>query len=100
MNNFLKNLMGMGGMTDQVIATDFLMAAKSGIKNLAFALTESSTSTVREELKKQLKHAVETHERIINYMIENGMYHPYDLREQLQMDLKITDTALKLSQQT
>ncbi|KAF0825164.1 Spore coat protein F [Cytobacillus firmus] len=35
MNNFLKNLMGMGGMSDQVIATDFLISAKAGIRNIA-----------------------------------------------------------------
>ncbi len=37
MTNFLQNMAGMGGMTDQVIATDFLNAAKSGIRNTAFS---------------------------------------------------------------
>lgn len=99
MNNFIKNLMGMGGMTDQVIATDFLVSAKAGIRNLAFAITESNTPTVREELRKQLRNAVETHERITNYMMAQGMYYPYDIKEQLVTDFKITDTALKLSEQ-
>lgn len=97
MNSFIKNLMGMGGMTDQVIATDFLVSAKAGIRNIAFAITESATPTVREELRKQLRHAIETHEKISNYMIAKGMYHPYNIKEQLGTDLKITDTALKLS---
>lgn len=99
MNNFIKNLMGMGGMTDQVIATDFLVSAKAGVRNLAFAITESATPSVREELRKQLRHAVNTHEKITNYMMAKGMYHPYDIKVQLETDLSITDTALKLSGQ-
>jgi spore coat protein CotF len=39
----VKNLTGMGGITEQVIATDCLMDAKAGKKNYAIALTETST---------------------------------------------------------
>ncbi|MDF0728117.1 spore coat protein [Cytobacillus sp. S13-E01] len=99
MNSFLKNLMGMGGMTDTVIATDFLISTKASIRNIAFAITESATPEVRTALREQLRIAVETHESISNYMIEKGIYHPSDLGEQLKTDLKITETALKLAEQ-
>jgi similar to spore coat protein len=65
----MKNLMGMGGMSDQVIATDFLISAKAGVRNIPLALTESGSPEVREMLREQLRIAVETHEKITNYMI-------------------------------
>ncbi|MGO4886367.1 spore coat protein [Anaerobacillus sp. MEB173] len=98
MNNIIKSLVGMGGMTDQVIATDFLISAKAGIRNIAFAITESASPEVRALLREELKHAVQTHERITNYMIEKGTYHPHDLGEQIATDMKITETALQLSE--
>nr|WP_322448209.1 spore coat protein [Bacillus sp. 31A1R] len=87
----------MGGMTDQVNATDFLISTKAGIRNLAFALTETATPELRATLREELRNAVETHEQISNYMISRGMYHPNDLGEQLKLDLQITDTALNLA---
>ncbi|WP_010283742.1 spore coat protein [Bacillus timonensis] len=98
MNNVFKNLMGMGGMTDKVIATDFLISTKAGIRNLAFALTETTTPEVRTVLREELRNAIKTHETITNYMIEKGIYHPSNLTEQLNVDLTITDTALNLAQ--
>ncbi|MFT4412401.1 spore coat protein [Fredinandcohnia humi] len=98
MNELLKKIMGMGGMTDQVIATDFLISTKAGIRNIAFAITEASTPSVKQVLREQLRHAVETHENITNFMIDKGFYYPSDLREQLQTDLQITQTAMKLTE--
>lgn len=99
MNDFMKNIMGFGGMTDKVIASDFLISAKAGIRNLAFAVTETTTPELRKALREELRNAVITHENISNYMIAKGMYHPNNLEEQLQNDLQITETALKLSRQ-
>jgi similar to spore coat protein len=98
MNQLIQNLMGMGGMTDQVIATDFLISAKAGVRNYAVAITETGTPELKAALRDQLNTAIATHEKITNYMIARGFYHPHDLSEQLQVDLTITDTALKLAQ--
>ncbi|MFS0865139.1 spore coat protein [Fredinandcohnia sp. 179-A 10B2 NHS] len=98
MNDLMKKFMGMGGMTDKVIATDFLISTKAGIRNIAFAITETYTPSVKQVLREQLRIAVETHENITNYMITQGVYHPNDLREQLQADLNITETAMKLTE--
>jgi similar to spore coat protein len=98
MNQLIQNLMGMGGMTDQVIATDFLISAKAGVRNYAVAITETGTPELKAALREQLNAAIATHEKITNYMIARGFYHPHDLSEQLQVDLTITDTALKLAQ--
>lgn len=94
----MQNMTGMGAMTEQVVATDFLMATKSGIKNLAMALTETSTKEVRETLRLYLNDAIDTHEQISNYMISKGYYHPDNLSKQLEMDITAAQTALNLQQ--
>ena len=98
MNQLIQNLMGMAGMTDQVIATDFLISAKAGVRNYAVAITETGTPELKAVLREQLNTAIATHEKITNYMIARGFYHPHDLSEQLQVDLNVSDTALKLAQ--
>jgi similar to spore coat protein len=98
MNNLIQNLMGMGGMTDQVIATDFLISAKAGVRNYAVAITETGTPELKAALRDQLNTAIATHEKITNYMIARGFYHPHDLGQQLTVDLTVSDTALNLAQ--
>lgn len=97
MLEFLKNIVGMKGLTDQVIATDFLISSKSGVINTSLALTESATPELRGELERQLFQAIETHERISDYMIEKGYYHPRELKEQLQVDIQTANTATSLA---
>ena len=98
MNQLIQNLMGMGGMTDQVIATDFLISAKAGVRNYAVAITEAGTPELKTALREQLNAAILTHEKITNYMISRGFYHPYDLSEQLQVDLTVGETAFNLAE--
>ncbi|WCK56510.1 spore coat protein [Aneurinibacillus sp. Ricciae_BoGa-3] len=97
MNSFIQNLMGMEGMTDQVIAADFLITAKSGVRNYAIAITEAATPEVRETLRRQFEDAILTHERITAYMMENGLYHAYNINEQIQLDVKNADNVQNLS---
>jgi similar to spore coat protein len=96
MNTLVENLAGMNVLTDQVIASDFLIGAKSAVKNYAVALTETATPEVRTILRKQLEQALQTHEQITNYMMNKGWYHPYNVSEQLQLDMKNAQTALNL----
>lgn len=98
MNHIIQNMMGMGGMTDQVIATDFLISAKAGVRNYAVAITETATPELKTALRAQLNDAIATHEKITAYMMAKGYYHPHDLSEQLQVDLTVGDTALNLAQ--
>ncbi|WP_010094114.1 spore coat protein [Ornithinibacillus scapharcae] len=97
MTNMLQKIAGMGGMTDQVIATDFLISAKSAVRNYTFALTESVTPDVRDVLRRQLAVAIETHEKISQYMMEKGYYNPSDFDKQLEVDLQASKAALKLA---
>ncbi|MCP3809267.1 spore coat protein [Paenibacillus sp. SEL1] len=97
MNSIVQNMTGMGGMTDQVIASDLLISAKSGIKSYAIALTESTSSEVRNVLCDQLSKAVNLHEQIFNYMKNNGYYNAYEPDQQIQMDIQNADKALSMS---
>lgn len=97
MTNMIQKVAGLSGMTDQVIATDFLISAKSAVRNLSFALTESITPDVRSILHEQLNYSIEAHEKISQYMMKKGYYYPSDLDEQLKVELKASKAALKLA---
>jgi similar to spore coat protein len=96
MNPIVENLTGMDTMTDQVIAADFLFAAKSGMKLCAIALGESATPEVRQFVRNQFEESATMHEKITNYMMQKGWYHPYDAVEQLQLDKRNAQTALNI----
>ncbi|WP_123040308.1 spore coat protein [Cohnella candidum] len=93
---FVENLMGLNTMTDQVIAMDMLISAKSGMKMCAVAVTESATPEVRAAFQKQLYEAIDTHEKLTDYMMRKGYYHPYNVQEQIRLDQTNAQTALSL----
>ncbi|MBT2575180.1 spore coat protein [Bacillus sp. ISL-51] len=98
MNEFFQKLVGMGSMTEQVIATDFLITAKAAVRNIAAAITESATPEVRETLQQYLHDAIDTHEQIYNYMTEKGFYQSYDITRQIGLDMQAAETAKDLPQ--
>ncbi|KIL50619.1 spore coat protein [Jeotgalibacillus soli] len=98
MNEFLKTMTGMSGMTDQILATDFLISSKSGVINTAFALTESVTPELRGALREQLFAAIDSHEKISSYIISKGYYRPNEMKEQIQIDLTAAQDSLNLTQ--
>jgi similar to spore coat protein len=97
MNTIIENMTGMNTLTDQVIATDLLFAAKTGMKSCVVALSESATPEVRTFLRGQIEESTILHEKITAYMMNKGWYHPYDAKQQLQMDMQTAQTALNLS---
>lgn len=99
MANMIQNMAGMGNMTEQVIATDFLLASKQAIKNYALALSETASPEVREVLRRHFDAAVGTHERITNYMMDKGYYHAYNPQEQIRVDMKAAETVMGLQAQ-
>jgi similar to spore coat protein len=94
--NILQNLVGMKDMTEQVIATDFLLNIKASIKDYATAISEVRTPEAREILRTHLMTALDTHEKVISYMMRKGFYHVHDPQQQLKVDMQTADTALKL----
>ncbi|AXI08082.1 spore coat protein [Oceanobacillus zhaokaii] len=81
---------------DQTIATDLLLSAKSGVRSLAVAITETATPEVKKVLKKELEIAIDLHDKIAQFMIEKEMYHAYDIKEQVSQDLQNGKKALKI----
>jgi similar to spore coat protein len=86
-------------MTDQVIANDLLMASKSAVKDTASAITECATPEVRMALRKHLDNAIVQHEKVSQYMIDKGYYDPYDLQNQISIDLKNAEMSTSIPQQ-
>lgn len=92
----LQNIAGMGDMTEQVIATDFLISCKAGVRNYANAISETTSPEVREVLRRHLNTAIESHEKITKYMIKKGYYHVANPQEQIRIDFKAADTVLNI----
>ena len=79
---------------DQTIASDFLLSAKTGVRNLAYAITETASPKVRSVLKKHLTQAIDTHEKAINYMMNQNWYPAYNVDQLIQMDLQTSQRIL------
>ncbi|MFB4164261.1 spore coat protein [Alteribacillus sp. JSM 102045] len=85
----------MQNFNDQAAATDLLLAAKSGVRNCAYAITEAASPDVRQALSQQLQQSVNFHEQVANYMIDKGYYHPYNLNEQIQVDQQAAQQSMQ-----
>lgn len=96
MNPIVEHMTGMNTLTDEVIAMDLLINAKSGVRSYAMAVTECATPEIREILMKQLGEAINSHEKITDYMMQRGLYHPYHVQEQIQLDLRNIQTAMNI----
>ncbi|MER2006032.1 MAG: spore coat protein [Psychrobacillus sp.] len=87
----------MAMIDDLAIATDLLITSKAAVRNLATAITETATPSIKKLLRRELDTAIDTHDKIAQYMIKNEMYHAYDLNEQMEHDLEKADIALNLA---
>jgi similar to spore coat protein len=96
MNAILENMTGMSSLTDQVVTYDLLMGNKAAIKTYAAALTETTTPEIRAMLSKQLTQLQQSHEQITAYMVSKGWYHPFQVKDQIQLQLQMAKTALAL----
>lgn len=83
-------------LTDQIIASDLLIYTKAGVKAYSAAITEASTPTVRNLLKKQLDQAISFQEQVGSYIAERGWYNAYDAGEQIKTDAETTQNTLNL----
>lgn len=97
MNQFIEKLSGMAALTDQVIATDMLIAAKSAIKQYALAITETATPEIRSTLIQHLEDCISFHKQISDYMVNEGYYSPLDTSKQLQVDMNMAAQALQFA---
>jgi len=95
MNTILENLTGMTVLNDQAIAGDLLIASKAGVRNLAYAITETASPHIRELLKQHLDEAIDSHIKVFNYMENKNWYDVYNVDALLQQDLKNSKSVLK-----
>ncbi|MFC0214226.1 spore coat protein [Paenibacillus chartarius] len=86
----------MAALTDQTIATDMLITAKTSIKDIAVALSETTSPQIRTLLRKQFDQAVTHHEQLTNYMMSKGWYTPTNITQQLKNDLQFVTKAINL----
>lgn len=98
-NDFLdpRNAEGMPKLADASFAMDFLMTAKTGVRNCAFALSETATPDARAVLRRQLNEALAMHQEISELMLAKGWLHSYRLDSQYDMDMISADTVLKIA---
>jgi spore coat protein F len=78
-------------------AGDLLAFAKTAVRNYAVAITETATPVLRRTLVKQLMKAIDTHERVFNYMYERGYYPAYDLNQLLMNDVRNANKAISMA---
>lgn len=98
MANLIQNIAGIGDMTEQVIATDLLLASKTAIKNYAAAIAEATSPEVTNTLRRQLDDAINAHGRISTYMMNKGLYNAYEPQAQMSMDRQASETVMSINQ--
>ncbi|WP_078551519.1 spore coat protein [Bacillus alkalicellulosilyticus] len=79
---------------DHVIATDMLFETKASIKDLATAITESTSAEVHTFLAKELRGAIAQHEKVYGFLQDRGRYDAYNVPQQLQKDVEYANQAL------
>ncbi|GJM79584.1 hypothetical protein HMSSN139_20800 [Paenibacillus sp. HMSSN-139] len=74
-NDYLDpiNALNMPEIADMTFATDFLMRAKEGVRNIAIALTETASPEARILLRNLLRQGIAMHQEITELMMrKNG----------------------------
>lgn len=98
-NDYLEveNADGMPGLVDSTLAMDFLIAAKSGVRTCAIAISECSSPEVRSALTTVLDDAIDLYSNIADLMLKKGLLHPYDLQQQFEIDNISSKTAMQIA---
>ncbi|OPX83813.1 MAG: Spore coat protein F precursor [Pelotomaculum sp. PtaB.Bin104] len=92
-----KNSEDMPELADSMTAMDFLMTAKTGVRNYAIALTEMVSPPVRATVLNQLEEAITMYDRISDLMMKKGWLQPYQLSEQAALDIKSAQATLAIA---
>ncbi|WP_147385138.1 spore coat protein [Paenibacillus thiaminolyticus] len=109
MENNLKDLIGyypmapafvrhMGDRADMTgfYAGHLLGFCKTSVRSYAIGITETSTPSLRQTLKKQLNAAIDLHAKVFHFMLDRGYYPSYDLPKLLENDMKNANKALSM----
>ncbi|KEO83707.1 spore coat protein [Tumebacillus flagellatus] len=93
----LANYMDLLPLADPTVAMDFLLTAKTGVRNLSIAVTEIGNPEAKAVVRKHLDQAVLLHEQISQLMMSKGWLHPYDPNTQFQLDQTSATAVLKIA---
>lgn len=94
----IKTAEEMPDLVDKTIALEFLITAKGDVRNNAIALTEATSVEIRNSIKRELEYSLNIHEEIFLLMIKKGWFFPYDLTQQINLDIKTAQTALEIAE--
>lgn len=99
-NDYLDpiNALNMPEVADMTFAMDFLIRAKEGVRNTSIALTEAASPEVRGLLRNQLRQGLALHQEISELMIRKKWFHPYELKEQYQLDQLSAKNTVMIAQ--
>jgi len=92
----IENSEGMPNLSDSAIALEFIMSVKTGVRNLAIAVTEAASPEVKSVLRKQLNLTLDLHDDLSQLMVNKGWLYPYDVNEQFMLDMKSAEMAARI----
>ena len=93
----IENAEGMPGLVDSTIALNFLLNIKSGIRNCAIALTEIADPQAITEIRNMLDAQINLHAEVSELMMNKGWLHPYQPKEQFNLDKMSAQAALQIA---
>jgi similar to spore coat protein len=98
-NDYLEveNAEGMPGLADATVAMDFLIGVKSGIRNMAAAITEIADPDARVLVRGLLNAGIELHAELVHLMLIKEWIKPYKVDEQFRLDDISSRTALQIA---
>ncbi len=98
-NDYLDpiNAENMPKLADAALAMDFLLRAKNGVRNCAFALGETATPEARIIVRRHLSEALALHQELSQLMLQKGWLRTYAPYEQFQLDMISADTVVKIA---
>lgn len=97
-NDYLEveNAEGMPELADSALAMEFLLTIKTGVRNTAVALTETTNPDLRQLYRAQIEQGLALHEEVSTFMMNKGWLHPYNYNDQYQQDLKSIQGAFMI----
>jgi spore coat protein CotF len=97
-NDYLEveNAEGMPELADSALALEFLLTIKTGVRNIAIALTETANFELRQLYRTQIEQGLALHEEVSTFMMNKGWLHPYNYYDQYQQDLKSIQGAFMI----
>ncbi|MFC0213129.1 spore coat protein [Paenibacillus chartarius] len=83
-------------MDDRFYALELLLTAKTGIRDTAVAISETSTPSVRDVLLRQFEEEAQAHQTVFLYTLSRGLTPSYSPEQLIRNDFENAYMALQL----